>query len=252
MKIVNGHLKYPKASLMKCNDYGYIHVAAEVEKPIGPFPRSSERKRNVLVQSKEIAYRLRELPYVRSVNVFEALVIPPGRGKLLEKRKGKVHLAQFDVVVLIETNGKAATQQVQEHPLFDELFKLISSNSTYIHKVAATNIRRIAEVDKSKQGVFLFNYFYADDVKELLPVWEYTAGWFEVKTELNNSTLLLPEEGEQSQYGLINHCRWDRLSDIIPDLMFRPTFRKYVLDNFETNGIAAMPILYKLASDQSQ
>ncbi|MBD2866827.1 hypothetical protein [Paenibacillus oceani] len=248
MKIVNDHLQFPKASLVKCNDYGYIHVAAELEKPIGPFPRSTERKRKVILQSKEISNRLRELPDVRNVNVFEALVIPPGRGKLLEKRKGKVHLAQFDVVVLIETSHKEATQQVQEHPLFQELIQLLSQKSNFTHIVAATNVRRIAEVDKSQQGVFLFNYFYADDVHELLPVWEYTAGWFEAKTALDNSTLLIPEEGEQSQYGLINHCRWDRLSDIIPDLLFRPTFRKYVLENFEVNGIAAMPILYKLAS----
>ncbi|WP_199616379.1 hypothetical protein [Paenibacillus alkalitolerans] len=67
-----------------------------------------------------------------------------------------------------------------------------------------------------------------------------------VKTGLDNSTLLLPAEGESSQYGVINHCRWDRLSDIVPDLLFRRSFRKYVLDNFESNGIAAMPILYKL------
>ncbi|MCU6711391.1 hypothetical protein M6D81_22100 [Paenibacillus sp. J5C_2022] len=248
MKIVNNHLQFPKASLKKCNDYGYIHVAAEIEKPIGPFPQSSERKRKVIRQSKEIANRLRQLPDVHNVHVFEAVVIPPGRGKLLEERKGKVHVAQFDVVVLIETNRKEATKQVQEQPLFKELLQLLTQNSKYMHKVAATNVRRIGDVDKSKQGVFLFNYFYADDVKELLPVWEYTAGWFTVKTDLDNSTLLLPNEGEQSQYGLINHCRWDNLSDIVPDLLFRPTFGKYVLENFEVNGIAAMPILYKLTS----
>jgi len=77
-------------------------------------------------------------------------------------------------------------------------------------------------------------------------VWEYTAGWFTAKTGLDNSTLLIPLEGENSQYGVINYSRWDHLSDIIPDLLFRPSFRKYVLDNFEMNGIAAMPILYKL------
>lgn len=249
MKIINEHLKFPKAELVACNNYGYIHIAAELEKPFGPFPRNSERKRKVLRQVKELSVALRQHPDVRSVNVFEALIIAPGRGKLLKQRKGKVHLAQFDVVVLIETQDQEAAGQLQEYPSFKQLLQLLASNATFTHTIAARNIRRIAEVDKSRQGVFLFNYFYADDVKELLPVWEYTAGWFTVKTGLDNSTLLLPNNGRQSQYGLINHCRWDRLSDILPDLIFRPSFRKYVLDNFEYNGIAAMPVLYKLSSN---
>jgi len=247
MKIVNGHMQYPKASLVDCNDYGYFHIAAELEKPIGPFPRNTERKSKIVLQCKEISKHLREISGVRHVNVFEAIIIPPGRGKLLERRTGKVHVAQFDVVVLIETIGMQVTKKIQEHPLFLELIQLLSSSSNYTHKVAASNVCRIAEVNKSQQVVFLFNYFYADDAKELLPVWDYTAGWLEVKTKLDNSTLLLPDTGEHSQYGLINRCRWNRLSDIIPDLLFRPSFRKYVLKNFEINGIAAIPILYRLA-----
>jgi len=39
-----------------------------------------------------------------------------------------------------------------------------SDHSHFVHKVAAANTQKIAEVDKSRQGVFLFNYFYADDV----------------------------------------------------------------------------------------
>ncbi len=246
MKIVNRHLQFPKANLVEANGYGYIHVAAEFEKPRGPFPRNTARKRKVLIQAKEIADRLQELPEIRNVHLFEALLIPPGRGKLLKQRQGNVHLAQFDVVVLIETYAQEMSQQVQAHAYFQELLLLLTEQSHFVHKVAAANARKIAEVDKSRQGVFLFNYFYADDVNDLLPVWEYTAGWFTVKTGLDNSTLLLPAEGEASQYGLINHCRWDHLSDIVPDLLFRPTFRSYVLDNFEINGIAAMPVLYKL------
>ncbi|XID92284.1 hypothetical protein ACF3MZ_28080 [Paenibacillaceae bacterium WGS1546] len=244
MKIVNQHLAFPKANLVQPNGYGYIHLAAELEKPRGPFPRNTERKRKIIRQCKEISDRLKELPDVRNVHVFEALIVAPGRGELVKHRK--VHVAQFDVVVLIETHRLDHTRQVQEHPLYQELLQLLSLHSAFTHEVVAENARKIAEVDKSRQGVFLFNYFYADDVHQLLPVWEYTAGWFTAKTGLDNSTLLLPAEGERSQYGVINHCRWDSLFDIVPDLLFRPTFRKYVLENFEANGIAAMPILYKL------
>jgi hypothetical protein len=102
-------------------------------------------------------------------------------------------------------------------------------------------------VDHGRDGVFLFNFFHADDLKKLTPTWEYTAGWFQEKTGLDNSEVLMPAEGEQSQYGIINHCRWDRWRDILPDLIFRPTFRSYVMANFDANGVVPMPILYRLA-----
>ena len=48
-------------------------------------------------------------------------------------------------------------------------------------------------------------------------------------------------------YVTINHCRWDHLRDIVPHLALRPSLRKYVVANFEANGIIPMPILYRLA-----
>jgi hypothetical protein len=59
--------------------------------------------------------------------------------------------------------------------------------------------------------------------------------------------VLLPAEPAKSQYSIINHCRWDRLRDILPSLIFKRTFRSYVLDNFAANNVAAMPTLYRLA-----
>ncbi|TFE25230.1 hypothetical protein [Cohnella luojiensis] len=110
MKIVNSHLHFPKAKLAAPNGYGYIHVAAELERPAGPFPRSTDLKRSVIRQCKAIADRLQKLPHVRNVHVFEAVLIAPGRGKLLNKRKGQVHLAKFDAVVLIETDSLQTAQ----------------------------------------------------------------------------------------------------------------------------------------------
>jgi hypothetical protein len=40
-------------------------------------------------------------------------------------------------------------------------------------------------------------------------VWDYLAGWYEAETGLDNSILLEPLKGEQSDYVLINHARWD-------------------------------------------
>ena len=90
-------------------------------------------------------------------------------------------------------------------------------------------------------------FFYADQVKQNLQVWEYTAGWFEDQTGLNNSTLILPDQVNEGSYKIVNHCRWDRLIDILPSLIFKRSFKEFVLNNFEANNVAAMPILYRLA-----
>jgi hypothetical protein len=113
--------------------------------------------------------------------------------------------------------------------------------------VTATNPKSMGPVDHERQGVFLFNYFFADDTAQNLAVWEYTAGWFGQETGLDNSTVLLPRDGERSEYNIMNHCRWDRLRDVMPSLLFKRSFRDYVLANFESNNVAAMPILYRMA-----
>lgn len=53
----------------------------------------------------------------------------------------------------------------------------------------------------------LENYFYADGIKQNVEVWNYTAGWFEKETNLDNFTLLLPLKNDNSDYSVINHCR---------------------------------------------
>ncbi|MEO5499999.1 MAG: hypothetical protein ABIR31_01035, partial [Ginsengibacter sp.] len=63
----------------------------------------------------------------------------------------------------------------------------------------------------------------------------------------DNSTVLLPLYKQQSKFTIINHCRWDKLSDILPALLFKKSFHTYVLENFYANKVAAMPILYKIA-----
>jgi hypothetical protein len=80
-----------------------------------------------------------------------------------------------------------------------------------------------------------------------LQVWNYTAGWFQDQTGLDNSTVLLPDEANQVPYTIINHCRWDGLRNILPALLFNRSFKPFVLNNFEQNNTAAIPVLYKLA-----
>tara|TARA_Y100000815_G_C13236153_1_gene460011 strand:+ start:83 stop:442 length:360 start_codon:yes stop_codon:yes gene_type:complete len=112
--------------------------------------------------------------------------------------------------------------------------------------MTSTNMKRINTVDHTKQGVFLFNYFYADDLKQNIKIWEYTAGWFLQETGLNNSTLLLSKNPEESQFKVMNYCRWNSLLEILPSLIFKRYFKEYILENFYKNNVGTISVLYKL------
>ncbi len=246
LTVVNENIRYPKVKLVDPASSGYIHIAAEVDRR-PPFLPNSRRKRKLIAKSKRWCRQLEADPSVVSAVVFDALVIPPGRGEFIKERTGKVHIARFDLAVLIETTSPEAADAVKASPVYAEMERAIREVATFTHVITATNTKHIGPVDHSTNGVFLFNYFFADDTAQNLAVWEYTAGWFEQETGLDNSTVLLPRDGERSKYNIINHCRWDRLRDVLPSLVFKRTFRTYVLANFKANRVAAMPILYRMA-----
>ena len=103
-------------------------------------------------------------------------------------------------------------------------------------------------MDKSCPGLFLFNYFVGDDPGLAVELWDYLAGWHEAKTGLDNSTLLVPLEGEKSDYVMINHARWDHsLLVFVARQLPKKTFRSYMIANLTAHQIAAMPALYRLA-----
>lgn len=262
MKIVNPHMAQSikaQGMLKEPNTFGYLHLAAEVERP-RPFHKPAPARRAFLELLKEKARRLiaAEPGDVRRADVFHAFLIPPGTNPgltLIRERSYDVHVAEFDIVVLVECQSPQAALRVRQTPSFRALKDELDRAARFVHCIAASNPKRIAEVDKTRDGVFLFNYFYAADVASkgtrgleiLLAVWEYTAGWWTAKANLTNSTPVQPLPGERSEYSLINHCRWDRALDVFPSLIFRPSLEQFVLANFTANDIAAMPVLYHLA-----
>jgi hypothetical protein len=246
LNIVNEHLHFPKVTLTEPSPSMFIHIAAEIESRLPIFP-GSRTKKDLIAQCKVWCDQLEKEPGVIDASVFNVLLIPPGRGEFIKQRPGKVHIARFDLAILIECENKEAIERVRRNTVYEEMEKAIQEAASYVHTITATNVRRIGPVDHSRQGVFLFNYFFADDVDQNLGIWKYTAGWFQSETGLDNSTVLLPVDASQSKYSIINHCRWDKLSDILPSLIFKRSFHSYVLDNFEANNVAALPILYRLA-----
>lgn len=247
LKIVGPKNKFPKVTLVEPNTSEYVFLGLSVDRRL-PFTYGFEsgKKSRVLTFLKEQAKALSCCDGVLDCTVFRALIIPPGRGKYLEHRP-EVKIAHFDIVMLLEFTTKEAAQSFLDGPDWQNILAQVTPIARDVMSLTLTNTRKIGPVDHSKQGVFLFNYFYADKLKQNLSVWEYTAGWFQDQTGLDNSTLLVPNDESASDYTVINHCRWDSLKDIVPSLLFKRSFHNFVLANFEANKTAPIPILYKLA-----
>lgn len=238
---------YPTARLLEPVPYGYRLLAASVDRRL-PFAYAlrSRRKQCLIKSLKVRAGELCKVAGVREVTLFSAVVIPPGRGAFLRQRPG-VRIARFDLVVFVETDTTERAARLGGEPTWLTLKRELDHASADVLDVSAANARNMGRVDHQRRGVFLFNFFYADDQRQNLAVWERTAGWFQKETGLDNSLLLRPDNPAQTGYSIINHCRWDRLRDILPDLLLKASFREYVLRYFEANRTAPMPILYRLA-----
>ena len=246
LTVVNQHLQFPAVRLIEPSTSTYLNIAAEIDKRLTFLPDSGAKK-ELIARCKAWCAQLAKEPGVIDASVFTAILAPSIPEGFLATRRGSVHIARFDLAVLIECRNKEARARLRRHPSYESMEHSIRTAASYVHTITATNPRRIGPVDHTRQGVFLFNYFYADRTDQNLAVWNYTAGWFQAETGLDNSTVLLPDDADQSQYALINHCRWDRLLDVLPSLIFKKSFHSYVLDNFAANNVAAMPILYHLA-----
>ncbi|WP_197380111.1 hypothetical protein [Mycolicibacterium mengxianglii] len=224
---------------------GFLLVAATVDRR-PPFLPNSRRKRALLAGIAEDLRRLTESDQTTEVNLFDAVLVAPGMGhRLLRKRSGSVQPAHFDVVLLIQTADPASALSLRSDPVYRCVRDRLEQSSSRIYEVAARNSARIADVDHARDSVFLFNFFYADDTARLMSVWEYSAGWFVQKAHLPDSTVLEPLAGEPVEYGIVNHASWPGFRTFLPHLLLRPSFRRFVLANFEANNVAAQPILYR-------
>src|SRR5262249_44816305 len=124
----------------------------------------------------------------------------------------------------------------------------LTERARQVHQIAARNGRRVGDVDKSRRGLFVFNYFAGDDPGLAAELWEYLSGWYAAETGRNSATLLWPPRDEQSHNGLINHARWDgSLAAFMARQLPKKTIRSYMLVNLKDNHVAAMPVLYRLA-----
>lgn len=249
VELVNPDPRYSKVHLIEPASLGYLHLAADVQaahRP-GPVLRRSRDKHQLLGVLKWQAKRLAQLDAVERATVYDAIAFTPPGG-YVKGRPAPLPPAWFDVVVLVETVSPGATSEVRAADPYQALAGALAEQARRVHEVAASNVRRVGDVDKTRPGLFLFNYFAGDDLDLAVEVWDYLAGWYEAETGLDNSTLLAPLEGEKSNYVMINHARWDHsLPLFMARQLPKKTFRSYMLANLTAHHLAAMPVLYRLA-----
>jgi hypothetical protein len=241
-----GEGRYPKAKLIEPTQSGYIVISAEVDRRLGFFP-NSRKKRRLIAECKQLCRQLAQDPNVLEAVVFDAIFITPGEDKeFLEKRRPGGRFPNFDLSVLIETSNPRAADTVKESALYERMERAIRDAANDTVTITPTNPKRIGPVDHSRNGSFLFNYFVATTPSKCSPsLTTRRAGGQE--TGLDNSTVLLPREGERTDYAIINHCRWDHFWNFMPSILFKRSFRSYVLANFYANDITPRAHIYRLA-----
>lgn len=242
---------YSKAQFIEPTSLGYIHIGAEVQPPRLPVTLLPTRgkKATLLKGLKQCARQLEQLDTVETATVFKAVTLPPfHRFPYIKDHRDSLRLARFDVAVLIETSSPAVVPDVQDTSIYGKLVDAIRSEATQMHVMTARNEKRIADVDKTRDGLFIFNHFVADDATVMLELFDHLAGGYEAETGLNNSTLLVPFDDDDADYVAINNARWDvsRLRFLWWE-MTNPGLRNYVQDNLKANQAGSMPVLYRLA-----
>jgi hypothetical protein len=243
MKLVNDQLAVA-VRLIQPTDEGFLLLAAEIGGWAGPVTSASRSRRRLLARVAALCAAVSARDDVVEAVAFRGVLRPPGEGTEILHRAG-IRPARYDLVVLVRTTTVAAIEAVRADASYREFVAEIAKDARHTHLVAARNAARIADVDHSRDHWFLFNYFFCDDAETVYDVWEYTAGWFQNRTALPDSTLLRPLTGEPIDYSIINHASWPTLRTFLPSLLFRPTFRSFVLANFKANGVAAQPIIYR-------
>ncbi len=251
LEVVNAESGYSKATLIEPSSLGYIHIGANVHPRSLPFTLlpTGREKSALLNRLKELADQLERRDDVETATVFETVGMPPHR-KLpyIHERADSIHLARFDVAVLVETSSPATAYDVQDASVYRTLVDALEEAATDVHVMVARNAKRVADVDKTSDGLFLFNYFVADDADVLPELFEYLAGWYAAETGLDNSTLLVPLNESDADFAAINHARWNLgLMQFLWAQLSKQSFQDYLLANLTANRAGAMPVLYQLA-----
>lgn len=205
--------------------------------PLPPAP-PRRRRRALLEQLHRVGETLRGRPGVLRATVLRGAIRAPGT----QDAPTDPHplAPAYDAVLLVET---AEVETARTLAGLSAIAALVADRPGSL-LMTGRNIRRIGPVDVTRPGVFLLNFFSGPDVPATLDSWQHTAGWFQDETGLRTSEVIEPDPG--TPFTLVNYARWDHFRDVMPSLLFKPSFRSFVLAWFRRNGVAPHPLLYVL------
>lgn len=245
LKLINAGAGHGAPRLVAPPPFGYLLVSAAVAPPGAgpPFPRRSRRRQALLDELRVLAGELEPVEGVERVTVYRAVVVPPPQGFA---RDYAPRHARYDVAVLVEARSAELVGTVEAAEPFRRLLDAVRTVARDVHVLRGRCMKSLGDVDKGPGGLFLLNYFVAEDPEVALALWEHLAAWYQWATGLDNSTLLAPLEPDD--FVFVNHARWDRaLPRVALDQVLRPGFRSFVLPNLLVNRTGAMPVLLRHA-----
>lgn len=251
-----------KIGLMEPNSCGYVvvsiqsdpdSVASDVEHAkkasIQTGTHSSSTGREKLHREVEgVRAEIGEKDGVLTASLFEAIFFHHGTLKRHAPygREG-ARIARYDNVLIVKTESIDRADQLRSEPVFEKLLSSLRSGAKAVDVFTARNVKRAADVDRSREGCFLINYFFTADVDPLLDIWDRTAGWWETEGQMANSELLRPLDSSNSDYAIVNTARWDDLAPAL-DAFSKKSLDEFVLANIDAHHATTMPTLYRLVA----
>src|SRR6266540_5492786 len=219
--------RWSSPHLVEPSPSGFLYVAVQSRPRSRPGPivgREPERDR-ALDQVRAYASTAGERPEVIEATAFRAVLMAPGPG------------LQPDVALLVQTDAPAQAAALHEMPELKALLDSLGSAGARTRVVAAANVRRIADVEHERDGLVLFNHFYTADRELAIELWDRLAAWYEAELGLDNSMLLAPLDGEDADFAIVNHARFEgSLAGVAAKRFAKRSFHTYVRANLRANG----------------
>lgn len=244
--LVHPRPKFHPAPLTEPPPSGYLHLAATLlPSAAEPGRTGHHRDRALLLDMlRAEAEDLASLAEVKRASVYRAAATAPAIG--WNPPDGPPR-APHDVAVLVETRTPQDIPAVQRTAAYRDLRGRLEHHGREMQVLAARCGKCVADVDRTRQGLFLFHYLAGEDPRRVAELWEHLTGWYATETGLDNALLLEPLDADASPYTHVAHARWDLSLPAAALRQFgKPSFYRFLRPTLRENHTTAIPVLYHL------
>ncbi|MGW3138539.1 hypothetical protein [Streptomyces sp. NPDC001139] len=244
--LVHPRPKFRPAPLVEPPPSGYVHLAATLRPPAPGLGRPGHNRDRMLLLDmlRAEAEDLASLAEVKRASVYRAAAAAPPIGWIPPDGPPR---APHDVAVLVETRTPQDIPAVQRAVAFRDLRRRLEHHGREVRVLTARCGKCVADVDRTRQGLFLFHYLAGEDPRRVAELWEHLTGWYAAETGLDNALLLEPLDPGASPYTHVGHARWDLSLPAAALRQFgKPSFYRFLRPTLRENHTTAMPVLYHL------